>query len=275
MPIAAKPCRRQHGQFRAAQFAGARRQALPVPARRHRSRARRQSRHGHRALQPAHRPDRHPAHGGRRTGARREHRRRLRHPGRDSRRPRRRFGRGSRRHIERRGRRGSRSIRTRPEHLGTGTSVSNYDPLHQYRPPMSITPPSSCPTPSSTACQSIHLNTILANFSYSEAFPTGGSIQAIWNNNRETFNSPNNAFNPQFSSFVSFMRSSSCWPVSASAPTCAFCISPHQPEGFRHRLPRAGDRHRHADLQSLLGSGAAYDNAQVKRAFGRLCVARR
>jgi outer membrane protein TolC len=50
----------------------------------------------------------------------------------------------------------------------------------------------------------IHQNTILGNFSYSQAFPTGGSIQVAWNNNRQTTNSPNNTLNPQLNSYFEF-----------------------------------------------------------------------
>ncbi len=85
--------------------------------------------------------------------------------------------------------------------LGTGTSVSNYDPYLQVTGYVDHTT-QQLPNQTLYSVPIIHLNTVTGNFSYSQAFPTGGSIQAVWNNNRQTTNSPNNAFSPQFSSFV-------------------------------------------------------------------------
>jgi outer membrane protein TolC len=85
--------------------------------------------------------------------------------------------------------------------LGTGTAVSNYDPFVQvtsYVDHLTQELPNQVQLGVPVARQ----NTILGNFAYSEAFPTGGSIQAVWNNNRQTTNSPNNAFSPQFTSFM-------------------------------------------------------------------------
>jgi outer membrane protein TolC len=48
---------------------------------------------------------------------------------------------------------------------------------------------------------SLHENTILGNFTYQQAFPTGGGLQVAWDNNRETFNSPNQSINPQLTSY--------------------------------------------------------------------------
>jgi outer membrane protein TolC len=81
--------------------------------------------------------------------------------------------------------------------IGGGTSVSNYDPYFQFTTYVDHTS-QLLPNKIVYGVPVIHLNTVQANFSYSEAFPTGGSIQATWNNNRETTNSPNNSFNPQF-----------------------------------------------------------------------------
>lgn len=83
--------------------------------------------------------------------------------------------------------------------FGVGTNVSSYDPV------ISITTDVDHTTQLLAnqvvyGVPLIHLNTIVANFSYSQAFPTGGSIQATLNNNRQTTNSPNNTFNPQFTS---------------------------------------------------------------------------
>jgi outer membrane protein TolC len=85
--------------------------------------------------------------------------------------------------------------------LGTGTSVSNYDPYISVTGYVDHTT-QAVPNQVLLGVPIIHQNTILGNFSYSQAFPTGGSIQAVWNNNRQTTNSPNNTFNPEFNSFV-------------------------------------------------------------------------
>ncbi len=85
--------------------------------------------------------------------------------------------------------------------LGTGTAVSNYDPSLSITGYVDHTS-QLLPNRTLYGVPVIHQNTILGNFGYSQAFPTGGSIQAIWNNNRQTTNSPNNTFNPQFNSFV-------------------------------------------------------------------------
>jgi outer membrane protein TolC len=87
--------------------------------------------------------------------------------------------------------------------LGTGTSVSNYDPFLQvtgYSDHLTQQLPNQVQLGVPIAKE----NTVLGNFSYQQAFPTGGSIQAVWNNNRQTTNSPNNAFSPQFTTFVQF-----------------------------------------------------------------------
>ena len=85
--------------------------------------------------------------------------------------------------------------------LGTGTAVSNYDPFLSATTYVDHTT-QLLPNKIVYGIPVIHLNEILANFAYSQAFPTGGSIQAVWNNNRQTTNSPNNTFNPQFTSYV-------------------------------------------------------------------------
>ena len=87
--------------------------------------------------------------------------------------------------------------------LGTGSAVSNYDPFLQvtgYVDHLTQEVPNQQILGVPVAKQ----NTVLGNFSYSQAFPTGGSIQAIWNNNRQTTNSPNNAFSPQYTTFMQF-----------------------------------------------------------------------
>jgi outer membrane protein TolC len=87
--------------------------------------------------------------------------------------------------------------------LGTGTSVSSYDPYINATASVDHTT-QLLPNQTLYGVPVIHENTILGNFSYSQAFPTGGSIQVAWNNNRQTTNSPNNLLNPQLNSFVEF-----------------------------------------------------------------------
>jgi outer membrane protein TolC len=85
--------------------------------------------------------------------------------------------------------------------LGTGTAVSNYDPFISANTYVDHTS-QLLPNQTVYGTPVIHLNEILANVTYQQAFPTGGSIQAVFNNNRQTTNSPNNTFNPQLTSFV-------------------------------------------------------------------------
>ena len=85
--------------------------------------------------------------------------------------------------------------------LGTGTSVSNYDPYISVTSSVDHTS-QLLPNKTLYGVPVIHQNTILGNVSYAQAFPTGGSIQAAWNNSRQTTNSPNNMLNPQLNSFV-------------------------------------------------------------------------
>ena len=88
--------------------------------------------------------------------------------------------------------------------LGAGTSVSNYDP--QISANAYVDHTKSLLT--NRTLENVPVfddNTILGNMSYSQAFPTGGGIQVIWNNNRQTFNSPNQALNPQITSYVQFV----------------------------------------------------------------------
>jgi len=87
--------------------------------------------------------------------------------------------------------------------LGTGSSVSNYDPFVQVTGYVDHTT-QEVPNQQVLGVPVAKQNTVLGNFSYSQAFPTGGSIQAVWNNNRQTTNSPNNAFSPQYTTFMQF-----------------------------------------------------------------------
>ncbi len=85
--------------------------------------------------------------------------------------------------------------------LGTGTSVSTYDPFisaNTYVDHLAQT----LPNQTLYGIPVIHENTILGNFSYQQAFPTGGSLQVLWNNERQTTNSPNINLNPVLTSYV-------------------------------------------------------------------------
>ncbi len=80
--------------------------------------------------------------------------------------------------------------------LGTGTSVSSYDPYITAQAYMDHT--SQLLTNRQLYGVPVyHVNTVLANASYSQAFPTGSYLQVDWNNNRTTSNSPYNSLNPQ------------------------------------------------------------------------------
>jgi outer membrane protein TolC len=87
--------------------------------------------------------------------------------------------------------------------LGTGTSVSSYDPYLSVNADVDHTS-QLLPNRTLYGVSEIHQNTITANASYSQAFPTGGSVQVAWNNSRQTTNSPNNTLDPQLSSFFQF-----------------------------------------------------------------------
>jgi outer membrane protein TolC len=88
--------------------------------------------------------------------------------------------------------------------LGTGTAVSAYDPYITAKTYVDHTT-QLLPNQILYGVPVIHQNTFLGNFSYSQAFPTGGEIQVAWNNNRQTTNSPNNTLNPQLNSFFEFL----------------------------------------------------------------------
>jgi outer membrane protein TolC len=81
--------------------------------------------------------------------------------------------------------------------IGAGTSVSNYDPYVTAQGYVDHTT-QMLNNQVVYGVPQLHQNTILADFTYSQAFPTGGSIQASWNNSRETTNSAYNTYNPQF-----------------------------------------------------------------------------
>ena len=88
--------------------------------------------------------------------------------------------------------------------LGTGTTVSSYDPYIQA---MAYTDHTSqlLANRQIYGVPVYHVNETLANVSYFQSFPTGTYFEADWNNNRQTSNSPNNTLNPQLYSSVRFL----------------------------------------------------------------------
>ena len=84
--------------------------------------------------------------------------------------------------------------------LGAGTNVSSYDPIisgslnnEHYTQPLSNT--------SIYGTQTLQQNTTNGNIGFSEAFPTGTSFSAIFDNNRGATNSPNSFLNPTLNSY--------------------------------------------------------------------------
>jgi outer membrane protein TolC len=85
--------------------------------------------------------------------------------------------------------------------LGTGTSVSSYDPVLSANASVNHNT-QLLPNQTIYGVPVIHLNTWQENFAYAQAFPIGGSLQVSWSNNRQTTNSPNILLNPQLNSTV-------------------------------------------------------------------------
>ncbi len=80
--------------------------------------------------------------------------------------------------------------------LGTGSFVSSYDPLIVGQ--VFVDHSSQQLTNESTyGVPNYKLNTFLANFTYTQAFPLGTSLQVDFDNNRQTTNSIYNNVNPQ------------------------------------------------------------------------------
>lgn len=84
--------------------------------------------------------------------------------------------------------------------LGTGTDVSSYDPLltgslnnEHYTQPLSNT--------SIYGIQTLQQNTTNGNIGYSQAFPTGTTLSAVFDNSRGATNSPNSFLNPTLNSY--------------------------------------------------------------------------
>jgi outer membrane protein TolC len=84
--------------------------------------------------------------------------------------------------------------------LGTGTNVSSFDPMltgnlnnEHYTQPLSNT--------SVYGTQTLQQNTTTGNVGYSQAFPTGTTLSAVFDNNRGATNSPNSILNPTLNSY--------------------------------------------------------------------------
>ena len=84
--------------------------------------------------------------------------------------------------------------------LGSGSNVSSYDPLvtangsvEHYTDPLANQRLYSVPV--------LHANTIIGNFEYSQAFATGTTFSAVLNNDRVTYNSPNNSLSPELDTY--------------------------------------------------------------------------
>jgi outer membrane protein TolC len=87
--------------------------------------------------------------------------------------------------------------------LGTGTNVSSYDPsisgqfsVEHFTEPVSNIILYGVP--------SLQQNTTIGDVVYSQAFPTGTAISAVFDNSRGTSNSPNNFLNPNLNSYYHF-----------------------------------------------------------------------
>jgi outer membrane protein TolC len=84
--------------------------------------------------------------------------------------------------------------------LGAGTSVSSYDPSltgtfnnEHYAQPLSNITVYGVPT--------LQQNTTTGNIAFSQAFPTGTTLSAVFNNDRTATNSPRSYLNPTLNSY--------------------------------------------------------------------------
>jgi len=83
--------------------------------------------------------------------------------------------------------------------LGTGTNVNSYDPTvtAQVNSEHQTSPLANQQT---YGVPSLQTNTINGNFGYAQAFATGTTLSAYWDNSRTAQNSPYNILNPQLTS---------------------------------------------------------------------------
>lgn len=84
--------------------------------------------------------------------------------------------------------------------LGAGTNVPSFDPMitgtlnnEHYTQPLSNT--------AIYGIQTLQQNTTTGNIGFSEAFPTGTTLSAVFDNNRGATNSPNSFLNPTLNSY--------------------------------------------------------------------------
>jgi outer membrane protein TolC len=84
--------------------------------------------------------------------------------------------------------------------LGAGTNVSSYDPaisgtfsIEHYAQPLSNTVVYGVPI--------LQQNTTIGNIGYTQAFPTGTTVSAIFDNSRGTLNSPESFLNPTLNTY--------------------------------------------------------------------------
>src|ERR1700733_12828013 len=87
--------------------------------------------------------------------------------------------------------------------LGAGTIVSSYDPsisgvfsVEHFTEPVSNIILYGVPT--------LQQNSTIGDIVYTQAFPTGTSLSAVFDNSRGTSNSPNNFLNPNLNSYYHF-----------------------------------------------------------------------
>ncbi len=87
--------------------------------------------------------------------------------------------------------------------LGTGTAVSSYDPAitGEFNTEHFSAPQSNLVT---YGVQTLKENTITGNVQYTQAFPTGTSLSAVFENNRGTANSPFIFLAPTLNSYYHF-----------------------------------------------------------------------
>jgi len=82
--------------------------------------------------------------------------------------------------------------------LGTGTTVSSYDPVLNA----SIYTDHTSEQLTNFQVEGVSIykyNTSVANVTYNQSFPTGSSLEVVWDNSRETTNGVYDYFSPSFS----------------------------------------------------------------------------
>jgi outer membrane protein TolC len=88
--------------------------------------------------------------------------------------------------------------------LGTGTSVSGYDPIIGAN----VYTDHAAEQLTNFQVEGVSIykyNTSVADFTYDQAFPTGGSLQMVWDNSRKTSNGIYDYFSPSYSSSLEIL----------------------------------------------------------------------